>query len=100
MRGAAYPHGHACLYDMTPDARPIIGPAGLAGLLLMAGFSGAGFKKGPAVAEGVADLRLHPGHGPDWVDLRSFALQRFASAWRAHWSANDYTLSSDLGHGL
>ena len=101
MRGAAYLHGHAGLYDMTPDAHPIIGPAGPEGLYLMAGFSGAGFKKGPAVAEAMADVLFHPGHGPDWVDLRPFALQRFASdAWRTPWSPDEYAFRSDFGHGL
>jgi sarcosine oxidase subunit beta len=100
MRGAAYLHGHAGLCDMTPDAHPIIGHTGLEWLFLMGGFSGAGFKKGSAVAEAVADLLLHPGRGPDWVDLRPFALQQFASAWMAPWSPDEYTLSSDFDHGL
>ena len=101
MRGAAYLHGHAGLYDMTPDAHPIIGAAGPDGLFLMAGFSGAGFKKGPAVGEAMTDLLLHPGHGPDWVDLRPFAWHRFATdAWRTPWSSDEYSFSSDFGHGL
>ena len=101
MRGAAYVHGHAGLYDMTPDAHPIIGSAGPDGLFLMTGFSGAGFKKGPAVAEAMADLLLNPAIGPDWVDLRPFAFQRFDSdAWRTPWGADEYTFSSDFGHGL
>ena len=100
MENAAYLHGHAGLYDMTPDAHPIIGAAGPEGLYLMAGFSGAGFKKGPAVAEAVADLLLSPG-GPSWVDLHPFRLERFASdAWRQPWSVDEYTFSSDFGHGL
>jgi sarcosine oxidase subunit beta len=99
MRDAVYLHGHAGLYDMTPDAHPIIGPAGPGGLFLMAGFSGAGFKKGPAVAEAVSDLLL--GSGPDWVDLHPFRFERFTSdGWRAPWSADEYTFSSDFGHGL
>jgi glycine/D-amino acid oxidase-like deaminating enzyme len=86
MRGAVYLHGHAGLYDMTPDTHPI---------------SGAGFKKGPAVGEAMADLLLHPGRGHDWVGLRPFAAQRFANEfWRAPWSAEEYTFSSDFGHGL
>src|SRR5690606_19541275 len=49
---AAVPlHGHAGMYDMSPDAHPILGPAGPSGLYMMAGFSGAGFKKAPAVAQ-------------------------------------------------
>ena len=100
MSDAAYLHGHAGLYDMTPDAHPIIGAAGPDGLYLMAGFSGAGFKKGPAVAEAIADLLLAPG-GPTWVDLHPFRLARFAAdAWRKPWSGDEYTFSSDFGHGL
>lgn len=99
MRDAVYLHGHAGLYDMTPDAHPILGGAGPEGLFVMAGFSGAGFKKGPAVAEAMSDLLLGP--GPDWVDLQPFRLDRFANdAWQAPWSANEYTFSSDFGHGL
>ncbi|MGH2614147.1 MAG: NAD(P)/FAD-dependent oxidoreductase [Thermomicrobiales bacterium] len=101
MNDATYLHGHAGLFDLTPDAHPIIGPAGPAGLFLMAGFSGAGFKKGPAVAEAMADLLLEAGEGPAWVDLRPFRLERFASdAWRTPWSADEYTFRSDFGHGL
>jgi sarcosine oxidase subunit beta len=86
---------------MTPDTHPIIGATGPDGLFLMAGFSGAGFKKGPAVGEAMADLLLHPGRGHDWVGLRPFAAQRFANEfWRAPWSAEEYTFSSDFGHGL
>jgi sarcosine oxidase subunit beta len=99
MKNAVYLHGHAGLFDMTPDAHPIIGPAGPAGLHVMAGFSGAGFKKGPAVAEAVADALL--GCGPDWIDLEPFRLERFASdAWRIPWSENEYAFRSDFGHGL
>lgn len=101
MRRAAYLHGHAGLYDMTPDAHPIIGAAGPEGLFLMAGFSGAGFKKGPAVGEAMADLLLSPRTGPAWVDLRPFALDRFATpAWQRPWSEDEYAFSSDFGHGL
>ncbi|MFN8591857.1 MAG: FAD-dependent oxidoreductase [Thermomicrobiales bacterium] len=99
MRDAVYLHGHAGLYDMTPDAHPIIGPAGPDGLYLAAGFSGAGFKKGPAVGQALADLILD--NGPDWVDLTPFRLERFAMAgWQQPWSENEYTFSSDFGHGL
>jgi sarcosine oxidase subunit beta len=100
MKDAAYLHGHAGLYDMTPDAHPIIGAAGPEGLFLTAGFSGAGFKKGPAVAEAMADLLLSA-DGPSWVDLHPFRLERFATeSWRQPWSADEYTFSSDFGHGL
>ena len=99
MKDAVYLHGHAGLFDMTPDAHPVIGAAGPRGLYLMAGFSGAGFKKGPAVAEAMADLIL--GDGPTWVDLTPFRLDRFAAgALMKPWSEDEYTFSSDFGHGL
>jgi sarcosine oxidase, subunit beta len=101
MCNAVTLHGHAGLYDMTPDTHPIIGAAGPAGLYLMAGFSGAGFKKGPAVAEAMADFLLTAGEEPRWVDLHPFRLERFASdAWKAPWGADEYSFSSDFGHGL
>jgi sarcosine oxidase, subunit beta len=83
---------------MTPDAHPIIGPVpGVAGLYLCAGFSGAGFKKGPAVGQCLAEAILD-GHTTT-VDLTPFRLERFAGAgWRQPWSENEYVLSSDFGH--
>ena len=101
MRGAAYLHGHAGLYDLTSDAHPIIGAAGPDGLYLMAGFSGAGFKKGPAVGEAMAELLMSARRGPGWVDLRPFSIDRFATeAWRTRWSADKDPFSSHFGHGL
>ena len=99
MAEASYLHGHAGLYDMTPDAHPILGQAGPEGLYLMAGFSGAGFKKGPAVGEALAGAIL--GNTPEWVDLRPFRWERFADeAWHRPWSEDEYRFSSDFGHGL
>lgn len=99
MAEASYLHGHAGLYDMTPDAHPILGQAGPDGLYLMAGFSGAGFKKGPAVGEALAGAILS--NAPDWVDLRPFRWERFADGtWHRPWSEDEYRFSSDFGHGL
>lgn len=99
MAGATYLHGHAGLYDMTPDAHPILGQAGPVGLYLMAGFSGAGFKKAPAVGEALSCLIL--GQRPEWVDPRPFRWERFAEqAWHRPWSDDEYRFSSDFGHGL
>lgn len=99
MSGATYLHGHAGLFDMTPDAHPILGPAGPDGLYLMAGFSGAGFKKGPAVGEALAGAIV--GDPPAWVDLGPFRGERFAdAAERRPWSDDEYRFSSDFGHGL
>ena len=50
MASAQYLHGHAGLYDMSPDAHPIIGATPIDGLYLAAGFGGAGFKKVPRSA--------------------------------------------------
>ena len=101
MRHARYLHGHAGLYDMTPDAHPVIGAVGPDGLYVAAGFSGAGFKKGPAVGEALADLIMAPERGPDWVDLGPFAPDRFSSErWRQPWGPDEYEFSSDFGHGL
>ncbi len=100
MAAATPLYGHAGLYDMTPDAHPIIGPApGVAGLYLCVGFSGAGFKKGPAVGQCLAEL-IHDGQATT-VDLAPFRLGRFADdAWRTPWSPHEYTFSSDFGHGF
>jgi sarcosine oxidase subunit beta len=97
--GASYLNGHACLYDMTPDGHPILGQAGPEDLYLAVGFSGAGFKKGPAIGIAMADLLLEG--GSDWIDLAPFRLDRFQSdKWHAPWSLNEYELASDFGHGI
>lgn len=99
MKNARYLHGHAGLYDMTPDAHPIIGNAGLDGLYVAAGFSGAGFKKAPAVGIALAELILD-GEARS-AGLAPFALGRFdTDAWRRPWSETEYRFDSDFGHGL
>jgi sarcosine oxidase subunit beta len=65
----------AGLYDMTPDAHPIIGRIA-DGVVVAAGFSGHGFMQSPAVGRAVAQLVL--GEEPD-VDLEPYALARFAA---------------------
>ncbi|HET8630834.1 MAG TPA: FAD-binding oxidoreductase [Thermomicrobiales bacterium] len=98
MRAATYLYGHAGLYDMTPDAHPIIGPTpGVAGLYLCVGFSGAGFKKGPAIGQCLAEL-VADGRATT-VDLTPFRLDRFDDdGWRHPWSEHEYVLSTDFGH--
>lgn len=96
---ASYLHGHAGIYDMSPDGHPIIGNSSLEGLMIVAGFSGAGFKKGPAVGIAVADQLLKG--GCDWVDLNRFGFDRFSTdTWPESWSTHEYDLGSDFGHGL
>jgi sarcosine oxidase subunit beta len=64
----------AGLYDMTPDAHPIIGPVG-DGLYAACGFSGHGFMQSPAVGRAVAEELLH---GESTLDLEPYRLTRFA----------------------
>lgn len=97
MANAHYLHGHAGLYDMTPDAHPIIGSTGIDGLYLAAGFSGAGFKKGPAVGLCLADL-ITNGKAVT-SDMTPFRLSRFDDdRWQEPWGTDEYVMSSDFGH--
>jgi sarcosine oxidase subunit beta len=99
MARAQYLHGHAGLYDMSPDAHPIIGPAGPEGLIVACGFSGAGFKKGPAVGQCLAEL-IVDGRA-NQVDLDPFRLSRFDELdWDQAWSDTEYVFTSDFGHKL
>ena len=51
--------GYSALYDMTPDANPIIDSCrNVSGLYWAAGFSGHGFKLSPVVGRLVAQLVL------------------------------------------
>jgi sarcosine oxidase subunit beta len=64
----------AGLYDMTPDAHPIIGPVG-DGLYAACGFSGHGFMQSPAVGRAVAQELLR---GESSLDLTPYRLERFS----------------------
>ncbi len=69
--------GVAGVYDMTPDARPMLGEVpGRPGLVLAAGFSGMGFKISPAVGEALAELIVAGAAAR--VDLAAFRPGRFA----------------------
>ncbi|MGO8956564.1 MAG: NAD(P)/FAD-dependent oxidoreductase [Streptosporangiaceae bacterium] len=73
---AGIAHGVTGVYDMTPDARPLLGAApGLDGLIIAAGFSGMGFKIAPAVGECLAHLLTSGAAAP--VDLAPFRPGRF-----------------------
>ena len=65
----------AGLYEMTPDAMPIIGAAGVDGFFAIAGFSGHGFQHAPAAGRILADVIT--GRDPHF-DLSPFAFARFA----------------------
>jgi sarcosine oxidase, subunit beta len=64
----------AGLYDMTPDAHPLIGWVG-DGTYVACGFSGHGFMQSPAVGSAVAHELLGK-EAP--VDLAPYRLERFA----------------------
>jgi sarcosine oxidase subunit beta len=63
----------AGLYDMTPDAHPIIGWVG-DGVYAACGFSGHGFMQAPAVGKAVAEELLD---GGSEFDLSPYRLERF-----------------------
>jgi sarcosine oxidase subunit beta len=71
--GARVQRAWAGLYDMTPDARPILGRVA-DGVYAACGFSGHGFMQSPAVGRALAELILE---GETGYDLSPFALQRF-----------------------
>jgi len=72
--GIAVTRAWAGLYDMTPDAHPILGWAG-DGVYAACGFSGHGFMQSPAVGRAVAEEVLHR---ESELDLSPFRLGRFA----------------------
>lgn len=76
LQEASLHRGVTGVYDMTPDARPLIGPLSeLEGLFLAAGFSGTGFKISPAVGRAVAEWLLD-GRSRT-VDISAFRPSRF-----------------------
>jgi sarcosine oxidase subunit beta len=72
--GAPIVRAWAGLYDMTPDAHPIIGWVG-DGVYAACGFSGHGFMQSPAVGRAVAEELVH---GESELDLAPYRLARFA----------------------
>ena len=72
--GVGVARAWAGLYDMTPDAHPIIGWVG-DGVYAACGFSGHGFMQAPAVGAAVAAELL--GESPPF-DLSAYRLERFA----------------------
>jgi sarcosine oxidase, subunit beta len=71
--GAAVARAWAGLYDMTPDAHPIIGFVA-EGIYAACGFSGHGFMQSPAVGRAVAEELLD---GEAELDLSPYRLERF-----------------------
>ncbi len=77
LHNSTFRRGHAGIYDMTPDTRPILGATPLQGLYIAAGFSGQGFKIAPAVGLALSQLIIDGKTRPD-LDLQPFRLSRFA----------------------
>lgn len=73
--GAQVGRAWAGLYDMTPDAHPIIGFVA-DGVYAACGFSGHGFMQSPAVGRAVAEELLE---GESALDLSPYRLERFAA---------------------
>lgn len=71
--GTSVEYAWAGLYDMTPDAHPILGAVG-EGVYAACGFSGHGFMQSPAVGRALAEeiLGLEPS-----FDLSPYRLDRF-----------------------
>ncbi len=65
----------AGLYENTPDAHPIIGPAALEGFYVAAGFSGHGFMHGPIAGQLIAEQILGL---PPTMDVTALRWERFA----------------------
>ena len=75
LQDAAVSRAWAGLYEMTPDANPLIGQSGaVSGLYVIAGFSGHGFQHSPAAGRILADLIAGRDAG---LDLSPFAPDRF-----------------------
>jgi sarcosine oxidase, subunit beta len=76
LANASIRRAWAGLYEVTPDANPIIGEASqLPGFFLATGFSGHGFMHGPIVGELIADLILR--RQPQ-INISCFSLDRFS----------------------
>jgi len=76
LADAPIAHAWAGLYEMTPDAMPIIGPVrDLTGFYLIAGFSGHGFQHSPAAGRVLAELVVRGSVAN--FDLAPFRYERF-----------------------
>jgi sarcosine oxidase subunit beta len=98
MADAPYSRGHAGIYDVSPDARAVMGrvPA-IEGLFVAAGFSGTGFKTAPAVGASMSQLILTG--SSTTVDLTPFGFDRILSG-RMIESPNEYEMGAGFGHKL
>lgn len=65
----------AGLYEVTPDAHPILGATPIGGFYVVTGFSGHGFMHGPICGLLMAELILHG--QTRTLDISALALSRF-----------------------
>ena len=66
----------AGLYEMTPDAHPIIGPTPVEGFHLLSGFSGHGFMQGPICGKLMAEILIDG--DATTIDVSMLDYNRFA----------------------
>ena len=98
MADAPYSRGHAGIYDVSPDARAVMGRVPtVEGLFVAAGFSGTGFKTAPAVGASMSELILTG--ASTTVDLTPFGFERILSG-RMIESPNEYEMGAGFGHKL
>ena len=76
LADAGIAHAWAGLYEMSPDAMPIIGPTQIEGLYVIGGFSGHGFQHSPAAGRILAEI-IAFGKAENF-DSSSFSLFRFS----------------------
>ena len=77
LNGALAVHGFSGLYDVTPDWNPVLGRIDqVEGLILCCGFSGHGFKIGPAIGECMAEYITEG--ASSLIDISVFDIRRFA----------------------
>jgi len=78
IENAQLASGWAGLYDVTPDANPILGPVPqVEGFLMAAGFSGHGFMHAPATGQLLAEIIVDGAAAT--IDVSSFRLDRFSA---------------------
>jgi sarcosine oxidase subunit beta len=76
MEAGTFRTGHDGQDGISPDQRPILGPAGPEGFFLDCGHSGTGFKTSPAIGAALAEWILDG--RPTSIDVTPFGLDRFA----------------------
>ena len=78
IQDAQLASGWAGLYDVTPDANPILGLLGeVEGFLMAAGFSGHGFMHAPAAGQLIAEI-IVDGRAST-IDVSPFRADRFTA---------------------